>query len=215
MDIRVASGHRAPWLMAACLLSSAVCGGVPVQAGPTLETRENMAIGAQATFNNNWAQTFEAKGSMNVEGSTVESPILLAPFAFVGVENTPVIIPNAGLAQLTATVTEMTVNGGQLEAAASVNPLFLLSLDGTQDIEDPDIMAPSSTSASTTSQTGNNIVLNSSVYDGLPALRITPGTTDSSVIGASIIGTNIGSDSLQVTGSISTTVINTLGLSAF
>ena len=109
----------------------------------------------------------------------------------------------------------MTVNGGQLEAAASVNPLFLLSLDGTQDIEDPDIMAPSSTSASTTSQTGNNIVLNSSVYDGLPALRITPGTTDSSVIGASIIGTNIGSDSLQVTGSISTTVINTLGLSAF
>jgi hypothetical protein len=87
----------------------------------------------------------------------------------------------------------MSVDGGTLNASASINPLQLVSRTITPNPNTP-----------------NNVVLNASPTNGLPALEITPGTTDSSVIGASIIGTNIGTDSLQVTGSISTTVINTL-----
>jgi hypothetical protein len=169
-------------LMAACLLSASLCSLPAAEAGPTLETRENSAIGAQATFNNSWAQTFEATGSMSMVGDAGE----LLPFQLV--ETTSALLPNSGLAELTATVTNMSVNGGQLDAASSINPLLLVN--GTNN--------------------PNNVVLNASPTDGLPALQITPGTTNSSVIGASIIGTNIGTDTLQVTGSLSTTVINTL-----
>jgi hypothetical protein len=164
-------------LLVACALSAALAGGQAVQAGPTLETQQNTAIGAQATFNNSWAQTFEAKGSM-----TVPSGVLI-PFSQV----TPLatlVLPNSGLAELTATVSNMTVSGGTVDGSASVDPS---SGPGT-----------------------NNIVLNARGGNGLPALQITPGTADSSVIGASIIGTNIGTDTLQVTGSLNTTVINTL-----
>lgn len=181
MITRLASSQLTQSLMAACLLSTAVCGVPPVQAGPTLETRENTAIGAQATFNNSWAQTFEAKGAMSMVGGGE-----LLPFQLV--ETTSAPLPNSGLAELTATVSNMTVDGGTLAASASVNPLQRV----------------------TGANTPNNVVLNASPTDGLPALQITPGSTDSSVIGASIIGTNIGTESLQVTGSLSTTVINTL-----
>ena len=175
-------------LLASGVMAAALVGAPAAQAGPTLESRENTAIGAQATFNNSWAQTFEAKGSMSVEGGDG----LLAPFASTGIDT--LILPNSGLAQLTATVTEMSVRGGQLDASASVNPLALLGDKDEDNIHN----------------NGNSIVLNSSGEDGLPALRIKPGTDESAVIGASIIGTNIGTESLQVTGSISTTVINTL-----
>jgi hypothetical protein len=165
-------------LLVACTLSAALIGGQAVQAGPTLETRESTAIGAQATFNNSWAQTFEAKGAMTVPGGGA-----LIPFSQV-TPLTPLVLPNSGLAELTATVSNMTVSGGTLDGSASVDPS---SGPGT-----------------------NGIVLNASGGNGLPALQITPGTADSSVIGASIIGTNIGTDTLQVTGSLNTTVINTL-----
>ena len=167
-------------LLVACALSAALCGGQDVQAGPTLETRESTSIGAQATFNNSWGQTFEATGSMSIEGGK------LLPFQLV--ETTSALLPNSGLAELTATVSEMTVDGGKLEASASINPLLLVNGNNTP----------------------NNVVLNASPTNGLPALEITPGTGDSSVIGASIIGTNIGTDTLQVTGALTTTVINTL-----
>lgn len=170
-------------LLATSVLSLTLCSAVSVQAGPTLETQESTAIGAQATFNNSWAQTFEAKGAMSIDGGG-----LLAPFAAVGVAIDPVILPNSGLAELTATVSNMTVRGGDLDASASVNPLKLVHGDNN----------------------ANNIVLNSDTTNGLPSLRITPGAEENSVIGASIIGTNIGTETLQVTGSISTTVINTL-----
>jgi len=186
MITRLASSQLTQALMAACLLSAAVCGLPPAQAGPTLETRENTAIGAQASFNNSWAQTFEAKGSMSRVGGGD-----LLPFQLV--ETTSALLPNSGLAELTATVSNMSVDGGTLNASASINPLQLVSRTITPNPNTP-----------------NNVVLNASPTNGLPALEITPGTTDSSVIGASIIGTNIGTDSLQVTGSISTTVINTL-----
>jgi hypothetical protein len=196
MGIRIASGHRAPWLMAACLLSAAVCGAAPVQAGPTLETTENMSIGAQATFNNNWAQTFEAKGAMEVVNSGGAAvPLGLQPFEQLAV--TAELLPNSGLAELTAIVSNMSVDGGTLQAFSSINPDVLL--DGNA--ADP---------ALTTSNTSTNLVLNTSDDNGLPALRITPGASESSVIGASIIGTNIGTDTLQVTGSLGTSVVNTL-----
>ena len=185
MIIGFASSQRVQSLLAICLISAGVCGAQPVQAGPTLETTENMAIGAQATYNNNWAQTFEAKGPMSITGGT------LLPFQQVGISTVP--LPNSGLAELVATVTNLSSDGGTLESSASINPARLL--DGTN--------AP-------LTNTPNNIVLNSSGGNGLPALAITPDTTGSSVIGASIIGTNIGTDTLQVTGSLSTNVINTL-----
>ena len=166
-------------LLVSCALSAALLGGQAVQAGPTLETRESTAIGAQATFNNSWAQTFEVKGSMTVD--TVDG--VLIPFSQVGPTPT-FILPNSGLAELSATVSEMTVEGGTLTGLALVDPNLNSSTNG--------------------------IVLNASDENGLPALQITPGTADSSVIGASIIGTNIGTQSLQVTGSLNTTVINTL-----
>jgi hypothetical protein len=153
-----------------------------VQAGPTLETRESSAIGAQATYNNSWAQTFEAKGSMTVPGAGN----LLEPFQLV--QETSVQLPTSGLAELTATVSALTLAGGVLSADASVDPTQRVG--GTNN--------------------PNNVVLNASPTNGLPALALTPGTADSSVIGASIIGTNIGTESLQVTGSLSTAVINTL-----
>jgi hypothetical protein len=179
MGIRIASGHRAPWLMAACLLSAAVCGGLPVQAGPTLETTKNMAIGAQATFSNDWGQTFEVNGDL--------VPVFLEPFSQT---TSPVLVlPTSGLASLTATVTNLTTEGGDLDASASISI-------------DPVLGAGA-----------NGIVLNPDPSVGLPSLQIKTG--DGSVIGASIIGANIGTDSLQVTGALGTTVINTLGLSAF
>lgn len=175
------SSRRVQSLLAICLISAGVCGAQPVLAGPTLETTQNTAIGAQATFNNNWAQTFEAKGAM----STVGGGDLL-PFQLV--TTTSALLPNSGLAELTATVSNLTVDGGTLDASSSIDPGQLVS--GTN--------------------TPNNVVLNASPTDGLPALQITPGTADSSVIGASIIGTNIGTASLQVTGALNTSVINNL-----
>jgi hypothetical protein len=170
-------------LLATFLVSSTVCALSPVQAGPTLETRESTAIGAQATFNNSWAQTFEAKGSMTVPTNSNQ----LSPFQLV--THPSVVLPTSGLAELTAKVSNMTVDGGDLEAAASVNPDQLVNGANGD---------------------ANNIVLNANATNGVPALQITPGTADSAVIGASIIGTNIGTASLQVTGSLNTTVINTL-----
>jgi len=169
-------------LLAACLLSASVCAVPAAEAGPTLETRQNTAIGAQATFNNSWAQTFEAVGAMSVDN---ESGVLVP---FQQVTTTSALLPNSGLAELTAKVSNMTVDGGDLQASSSIDPSRLVS----------------------GANTPNNIVLNASTTDGLPALQITPGTSESSSIGASIIGTNIGTDSLQVTGSLGNTLINTL-----
>lgn len=188
MFTRLASCNRAQSLFAACLLSAGVCALEPVQAGPTLETNQSTAIGAQAVYNNSWAQTFEAKGAMSmVAGGD------LVPFAQV----TSVPLPNSGLASLIATVSNLNSQGGNLDASASIDPVSLLGLTGTS-------------VTATKQNASNNVVLNPSGGNGLPALEITPGTADSSVIGASIIGTNIGTQSLQVTGSLSTAVINTL-----
>ncbi len=169
--------------LTACLVTVPFGAATAVYAGPTLETTESVGIGAQATFNNSWAQTFEVRGSMTVPGNTNQ----LAPFQLV--DPNSVLLPTSGLAELTATVSNMTVRGGDLDAAASVNPSQRVG--GATNIP-------------------NNVVLNASPTNGLPALVITPGTTESSVIGASIIGTNIGTETLQVTGSLNTTVINTL-----
>jgi len=167
-------------LLAASLSLSCISLGLPVLAGPTLETTQNSAIGAQATYNNSWAQTFEAKGAMSITGG------VLLPFEEVSASTA--VLPSSGLAELVATVTNLSSDGGRLEAAASINSGLLV--DGTN--------------------TPNNIVLSSSGTNGLPALKITPGTAESSVIGASIIGTNIGTDTLQVTGSLNSSVVNTL-----
>lgn len=181
MSTGFSSNRRVKSLLTICLLSAGVCGAQPVQAGPTLETTQNTAIGAQATFNNNFAQTFEAKGAMSMVGGGD-----LLPFQLV--TTTSALLPNSGLAELTATVSNLTVAGGTLDTSSSIDPGKLVS--GTN--------------------TPNNVVLNASPTDGLPALQITPGTADSSVIGASIIGTNIGTASLQVTGALNSSVINTL-----
>ena len=176
------SSQRVQSLLAICLISAGVCGAQSVQAGPTLETIQNTAIGAQATFNNSWAQTFEAKGEMSMVGGGD-----LLPFQLV--TTTSASLPNSGLAELTATVSNLNVSGGTLEASSSIDPGQLVG---------------------GTANTPNNVVLNASPTNGLPALQITPGSVESSVIGASIIGTNIGTASLQVTGALNSSVINTL-----
>lgn len=188
------SSRRVQSLLAISLISAGVCGAQSVQAGPTLETIQNTAIGAQATFNNSWAQTFEAKGSMTVPGSTPTN--LLTPFA---APTTPVLtLPNSGLASLQAEVSNLAGSGGILGADSQLGVANPLSTTGGTAV------------SGGTAASASGVVLNQSSTDGLPALRITPGTADSSVIGASIIGTNIGSASLQVTGALNTSVINTL-----
>jgi hypothetical protein len=184
-------------LVVFCALSAALLGGQAVQAGPTLETRESTAIGAQANFNNSWAQTFEVKGAMTVNNTTPTD--LLAPFV---TPTTPTLsLPNSGLASLQAQISNLTVAGGVLGANSQLGIATPLSTATTP---------VRAAVGGGTAASGSGVVLNQSATDGLPALRITPGTADSSVIGASIIGTNIGTDSLQVTGSLNTTVINTL-----
>lgn len=174
------SSHRVHSLLAICLISAGVCGAQSVvQAGPSLETTQNTAIGAQATFNNNWAQTFEVKGAMSVEG---DPTFALIPFQAISPDI--IEVPTSGLAIISANVSDLVVGGGTLGANAEI---------GVTDT--------------------SGIILNASEVSGsggLPLLRLKPGATDSSVIGASIIGTNIGTDTLQVTGSLSTNVINNL-----
>lgn len=182
--------------LAAPLILALAAIALPAHAGPTLETTESSAIGAQATFNNSWAQTFEAKGSMTIDSA---GGGVLRPFQQVTGPSdeqlsisptsiSPALLPNSGLAELVATVANLSSTGGDLQAAASIDSGELLG----------------------GSNNPNNIVFNTSNVNGLPALEITPGTLPNSVIGASIIGTNIGASTLQVTGSLTSTVINTL-----
>jgi hypothetical protein len=197
MIIDFKSSERVQSLLAICLVSAGVCGAQSVQAGPTLETNQNTAIGAQATFNNSWAQTFEAKGSMTVNNATPTS--LLSPFA---APTSPVLtLPNSGLASLQAEVSNLAVSGGNLGADSQLGIANSLDTSATP---------AGSVVTGGTAASGSGVVLNQDAANGLPALRITPGTADSSVIGASIIGTNIGTASLQVTGALNTSVINTL-----
>lgn len=143
----------------------------------TLESTDTTSIGASATFNNSWAQTFEATGTLGVDGGAHFKP-------FAAVEH-PISLPNSGLAELSATVTGLSKSGGSVEATAFID-------------------ATSST---------NNLTLNADEHVGLGSLTITPDTAADSTIGASVIGTNIGTDEIQVTGVRTRSVIN--DLSAF
>jgi len=140
----------------------------------SLESTEGSAIGAQATFNNNWAQTFEVTGPLGDTGT-------IKPFS--SVSSSHLSLPDAGLASLQAEVRKLSQVGGVLEATGDV----------------------------TADSTSTGLLLNLDAHDGVPSIKLTPdpAVTDST-IGASVIGTSIGVESLQVTGSSTNTVINQL-----
>lgn len=206
---------------------------IPVQA-QNIQAIESSTIGAQVEYNNQWGQSFEATGP-NIQGGGPGGSIF--PFANVytpgeaiqgenqnaldmdhlGAEGDhidhdhehiqtsplvvqPIIVPNSGRATFTASVTDLTLHGGTL-------------------MGEGEIVASSSSS---------NIILNQDPVDGVPSINFNPrigeieelesltdeptesAIDDNDTLAANILGTNIGVDVIQVTGTNSYTVVNTL-----
>ena len=145
----------------------------------SLETTDSISIGASATFNNSWAQTFEATGTLDTNQASGNVTIFEALDP-----STAIVVPNSGLAELSATVSALEQDGGELTASASID-----SGTGSE----------------------NNLVLNGGT-NGAASILITPDNTTVTTIGASIIGTNIGTDEMQVTGVRTRTAINDLSV---
>lgn len=208
---------------AATALGAVVMTTIPVRA-QNIQAIESSTIGAQVEYNNQWGQSFEATGP-GIQGGSGGS---IFPFANVytpgeaiqgdnqnsmdmnhpsseghhydahdhdpvetsPVVVTPIIIPNSGIATFTASVTDLTLHGGNLEAEG-------------------EIIASSSSS---------NIILNQNPTNGVPSINFNPreldqtdpALSDVDTLAANILGTNIGVDLIQVTGTNSYTVVNTL-----
>ena len=144
----------------------------------SLETTDSISIGASATFNNSWAQTFEATGTLDTNQASGNVTIFQALDP-----SSAIVIPNSGLADLTATVSSLEQDGGSLAASARIKQ----------------------------SENSNNLVLNGG-NNGAASILITPDNTTVTTVGASIIGTNIGTDEIQVTGVRTRTSINDLSV---
>lgn len=224
---------------AAAFLSTVGMTTNPSQA-QNIQAIDSSTVGAQVEYNNTWGQSFEATGpgiqgggsngsirpfaNVYTPGEAIQGdnqnsnamhhsaaegyhpssenyhhdyhhgdehhtqdhhPVETSPVVV-----SPIILPNSGIATFTAKVTDLTLNGGILEA-------------------DGKIVASSGS---------NNIILNQSPTDGVPSITFNPreldGTdpslSDVDTLAANILGTNIGVSSIQVTGTNSYTVINTL-----
>ena len=144
----------------------------------SLETTDSISIGASATFNNSWAQTFEATGTLDTNQASGNVTIFEALDP-----STAIVVPNSGLAELSATVSALEQDGGDLTVSSSI-----VGTGGE-----------------------NNLVLNGGT-NGAASILITPDNSTVTTIGASIIGTNIGTDEMQVTGVRTRTAINDLSV---
>ena len=142
-------------------------------AGSVLEVTQESTIGSQATYDNSWAQTFQVTGNASVNGGSGAQSI--APFAQTG---TSTAIPNSGTAVLNSSVQQCQSfclgfeAGGVVVGSASITP----------------------------AGQSNNITLNSSTSNGLPAITLNANQQTGGSLGASIIGQNIGTESLQTQG---------------
>ena len=170
------------------LLSPACLPTGPAMAGPTLEVTQETTVGSQATYDNNWAQTFQVTGNASVNGGSGSQTI--TPFAQVAGGN--VTLPNSGTAVLNSSAQlcqQFCVGfeaGGVVTGTASISPV----------------------GASTT----GNVTLNSSTTNGVPAITLKTNEQTGGSFGASVISDNIGTASLQTQGSRKTTTSNSLSV---
>ena len=173
------------FLSTAGMLVCSISGSTEVAlAGSILENTQETTVGAQATYDNNWAQSFQVTGNASVNGGAGSQSI--APFAKV--DGNPVTIPNSGTAVVNASIQicQLTCNG--LEAGGTVQ--------GEASI--------------TTAGASNSVSINQSTTNGLPSITLPPSEQPSTGFGAITTGDNIGTSSLQVSGSRKSITSNTL-----
>ena len=87
-------------------------------AGSVLEVTQETTVGAQATYDNNWAQSFQVTGNASVNGGV--GPQSIAPFSKV--EGNHVVNPNSGTAELNATV-QVYEGGGTVDGKAKITTM--------------------------------------------------------------------------------------------
>ena len=141
-------------------------------AGPTLENTQETTVGTQATYDNNWAQSFQVTGNATVNGTDGS----IAPFSKI--EGSSVTLPNSGTAVVNAAVQICQLFCDGFEAGGAVN--------GDAKI--------------TTSGASNSILLNNSSTNGVAAITLETDKQSSAGFGAIITGDNIGTASLNVQG---------------
>ena len=154
-------------------------------AGSVLENTQETTVGSQATFDNSWAQTFQVTGNASVNGGTGTQAI--SPFAQTAAV---VSIPNSGTAVL--------------NSSAQVCQQFCVGFEGGGVVAGSASITPVGQS--------NNIILNSSNSNGIPAITINPNGQPGAAFGASVIGQNIGTESLQTQGTRKSITSNRLSV---
>ena len=195
------------------LVTATVAGACALSVMPAqsqnLEAVESSSIGAQIQFNNQWGQSFEVTGpglagGVNGVITPFASTMSNMPLKFFGKGKPqpipPLVVPNSGVATFSANVQNLSPKGGDLSGQGKV----------------------------ISSSTSDNIVLNQSSTKGIPSITINSYSGDAayssdsadsanheSTFAANILGTNIGVDNIQVTGTNSFTVINDQSLTAF
>lgn len=165
-------------LSTACVVGVCTFASTPAQA-QNIQSTQSSSVGAQIQYNNTWGQSFEVIGP-NIGGGEAG---IITPFATTSTESLTItpILPNSGAAEFSATVENLSVEGGDLQASGKFTEI-------------PE---------------GSNIVINPSNTTGIPSITIDSTASGSdSTIGASILGTNVGVESIQVTGTFSNTVMN-------
>lgn len=150
-------------------------------AGPGLDATRNQTISTGATYNNSYGTSFEATGDL---GGTAA---FTAPGTGVNL--------NSGTAYVSARVAFDGGSAGQITAVAGLSGTTLTS--GTQAINMDN---------GTITTTGTNVT-----QPAVNAAGITiAGAGSSSTVGGSVIGTNLGVEALQASGSMSEVIVNTL-----
>ena len=181
--IRIASKALLP--AAAMLVFSIVAPSGEALAGSVLENTQETTVGSQATYDNSWAQTFQVTGNASVNGGSGAQTI--APFAQTGISTS---IPNSGTAVL--------------NSSAQLCQQFCVGFEAGGVVVGSASITPAGQS--------NNITLNSSSTNGLPAITINTNGQSTGGFGASIIGQNIGTESLQTQGTRKSITSNRLSV---
>jgi hypothetical protein len=155
-------------------------------AGSVLENTQETTVGSQATYDNSWAQTFQVTGNVSVNGGTGTQSI--APFAQTAAS---VSIPNSGTAVL--------------NSSAQVCQQFCVGFEAGGVVSGSASITPAGQS--------NNITLNSSNSNGLPAITLNANDQAGGPgFGASVVGQNIGTESLQTQGTRKSITSNRLSV---
>ena len=195
-----ASSRSALACAAAALVGACTLPTMSAQA-QSMESIDSSSVGAQIVFNNTWGQSFEVTGSGisgGVDGliypfattaNDVAPQAVVLPSAQVlpdPIELNPLVLPNSGVATFQVSVTNLSPQGGDLTGRGQILP----------------------------SSTSDNVVLNQNRTNGVPSITFNSSTgvanSEPSTIAANILGTNIGVESIQVTGTNSFTVMNEL-----